>query len=156
MRSNRLTTLPESFGELAQLKVLDLSKNQSALPHSVGQLAKLQALRLSSNSLSALPAGFGEMLVELQKLDLACHVGSSWRFRRSMRALALIACAVVAASLQIEWSAPTLIGGTSFLPGELRGPIGFGSFNAFDSAHFFGPARNTSWAFSSDLSLIHI
>ena len=57
--------------------------------------------------------------------------------------------------VDIEWSRPSLIGGTAtHLPPALRGvkgPIGFGqNFRAFDSRHYLGPAFNNTWAFTSD------
>jgi internalin A len=48
--------LPESIGQLAQLKRLNLFGNQlSALPESIGELAQLEELDLSDNQLRALP-----------------------------------------------------------------------------------------------------
>ena len=54
--SEKLTDLPESLSQLAQLQMLDLSYNQlTSLPESLGQLTQLQTLDLSRNQLAALP-----------------------------------------------------------------------------------------------------
>ena len=76
----KLTELPESIGQLKQLRKLDLGydyskededKNQlTALPESLGQLTQLQKLDLSYNQLTALPEWLGQ-LTRLQELDLA-------------------------------------------------------------------------------------
>ena len=53
---SHLTTLPESLGQLANLKILDISLNQlTALPESIGLLLNLIMLNLSHNQLTALP-----------------------------------------------------------------------------------------------------
>jgi Leucine-rich repeat (LRR) protein/GTPase SAR1 family protein len=77
LRYNKLSPLPESLGQLTQLKALDLSYNQlSSLPESLGQLTQLQALDLSSNQLSSLPESLGQ-LKQLQALDLSSNQLSS-------------------------------------------------------------------------------
>lgn len=66
----RLTEVPESLGQLAQLQTLDLSYNQlTALPESLGKLKQLQSLALSGNQLTSLPEWLGE-LKQLQSLRL--------------------------------------------------------------------------------------
>jgi hypothetical protein len=64
----KLRELPESLGQLTQLKTLNLSSNQlTALPASLGQLTQLQRLSLSHNALTALPELLGQ-LTQLQRL----------------------------------------------------------------------------------------
>jgi hypothetical protein len=70
---NRLTALSESLGNLVQLRSLDLSFNRlTALPESLGNLAQLQSLNLCNNQLIALPESLGN-LVQLQLLDLSTN-----------------------------------------------------------------------------------
>jgi internalin A len=79
LRSMQLTELPESIGQLKQLRELDLSwdysdekqKNQlTALPPSLGQLTQLTVLDLSSNQLTSLPDSLGQ-LTQLTSLNLS-------------------------------------------------------------------------------------
>jgi Leucine-rich repeat (LRR) protein len=57
LSNNRLTRLPESIGELTTLKYLSLRENQlTGLPESIGGLTKLEALVLGKNSLSEVPS----------------------------------------------------------------------------------------------------
>jgi Leucine-rich repeat (LRR) protein len=60
---NKLPSLPESFGQLQALQLLNLSHNfeLTSLPDSFGQLKSLQTLLLHDNKLSALPENFGEL-----------------------------------------------------------------------------------------------
>jgi len=52
--ANKLTRLPSSVAELADLRVLDVSGNSlTALPDNIGQLVKLEHLRASGNRLAA-------------------------------------------------------------------------------------------------------
>ena len=71
---HQLIVLPESLGQLVQLRRLDFSHTwPAALPASVGQLVALQQLGLNnSNPLTALPEPFGQH-VALQTLDLSNH-----------------------------------------------------------------------------------
>ena len=65
--------MPESFGQLASLTVLDLSGSRrlTALPQSFGQLTSLTTLDLSENpTLTVLPESFGQ-LTALRKLDVS-------------------------------------------------------------------------------------
>ena len=82
LRSMALTELPESIGQLTQLKKLDLSwgykdekqKNQlTALPDSLGQLTQLTSLNLSNNQLTALPDSLAALgaLTQLETLDIS-------------------------------------------------------------------------------------
>ena len=67
---NKLTALPEGFGQLTSLTALDLSFNElTALPEGFGQLTNLTTLNLGSNKLTALPEGF-EQLTNLTTLHL--------------------------------------------------------------------------------------
>jgi internalin A len=77
--SMKLTELPESIGQLKQLRKLDLGhdwqknkedKNRlTTLPESLGQLTQLTSLNLSDNQLTTLPPSLGQ-LTQLEKLDL--------------------------------------------------------------------------------------
>jgi hypothetical protein len=70
LSGNQLTALPESLGQLTQLQLLDLSDNQlTALPEWLGQLTQLRSLNLSGNQLIALPESLGR-LEYLQQLNL--------------------------------------------------------------------------------------
>src|ERR1051325_3800014 len=54
--SEKLTELPESLGQLTQLRSLNLTNNEvTALPKRLSQLTQLQLLNLSSNQLTTLP-----------------------------------------------------------------------------------------------------
>ena len=55
LSSNRLTSLPESIGNLSHLQILDLSSNQlTSLPESIRNLSHLQRLYLLNNQLTSL------------------------------------------------------------------------------------------------------
>ncbi len=70
LRNMKLTELPESLGQLTQLKDLDLCDNQlTALPESLEQLTQLQDLDISDNQLTAVPKSLGQ-LTQLQDLSL--------------------------------------------------------------------------------------
>lgn len=82
LRDMQLTELPESIGQLQQLRKLDLghdyskgsandkTKNQlTTLPDSLGQLTQLTNLNLSHNQLTALPDSLGQ-LMRLRVLNL--------------------------------------------------------------------------------------
>ena len=52
----QITSLPESIGELTNLKYLYLNNNQlTSLPESIGKLTNLQTLYLEDNKLTSLP-----------------------------------------------------------------------------------------------------
>ena len=73
LKSPKLTELPETLGQLTQLKSLDLSGNQlEALPESLGQLTQLQWLHLGENQLTALPESLGQ-LTQLRELYLGTN-----------------------------------------------------------------------------------
>src|SRR5665647_14644 len=65
---NQLTTLPDSIGQLTQLRELYVGYNQlTTLPDSIGQLAQLQVLYVEHNQLTTLPDSIGQ-LAQLQVL----------------------------------------------------------------------------------------
>lgn len=67
-----ISRLPESFGQLHNLKELHISSiNLSTLPTSILQLKNLKKLDLSCYNLTALPVNIGE-LHNLQELDVSC------------------------------------------------------------------------------------
>ncbi|MFX1537189.1 MAG: leucine-rich repeat domain-containing protein, partial [Promethearchaeota archaeon] len=69
--SQELKSLPESFGNLTNLKELYLHYNQlNTLPESFGQLQNLRTLFLHSNQLQTLPESFGN-LTNLERLSLS-------------------------------------------------------------------------------------
>jgi internalin A len=71
LESLNLTRLPNSLGELTQLRSLNVSGNNlTALPESLGQLTQLQSLDVSGNNLTALPESLGQ-LTQLQSLDVS-------------------------------------------------------------------------------------
>merc|ERR1712216_451525 len=73
----KLVALPERFGQLENLRELELWNCSSLkeLPAGFGQLRSLVSLNLyDCRALKALPEGFGEQLVNLQTLILRnCH-----------------------------------------------------------------------------------
>lgn len=57
LTDNRLSQLPQSFGQLRKLKKLALAGNQlSSLPESFTQCNELELVRLSANQLTSVPA----------------------------------------------------------------------------------------------------
>ncbi|HUT32757.1 MAG TPA: COR domain-containing protein [Planctomycetota bacterium] len=72
-QESRLTELPESIGQLTQLRELYLFHNRlTALPEAIGQLTQLQSLYLFNNQLTALPEAIGQ-LTQLQRLDVSAN-----------------------------------------------------------------------------------
>ncbi|MFX1297222.1 MAG: leucine-rich repeat domain-containing protein [Promethearchaeota archaeon] len=68
--SNELTNLPESLGNLKSLEYLNLEGNElKSLPNSIGNLESLQYLNLQDNQLVTLPESFGNLKL-LQTLVL--------------------------------------------------------------------------------------
>lgn len=66
----KLTELPESLGQLKQLRTLNLSDNQlTTLPEWLGQLKQLRELYLSNNQLTLLPESLGQLTL-LDRLDV--------------------------------------------------------------------------------------
>ncbi|CAO2826441.1 unnamed protein product [Amaranthus hypochondriacus] len=63
LSGTKLRILPEAFGKLRHLLVLNLSSNQlQCIPDSVAGLESLEELNLSSNSLQSLPDSIGLLL----------------------------------------------------------------------------------------------
>ncbi|WP_419196659.1 leucine-rich repeat domain-containing protein [Agarivorans aestuarii] len=66
-RSNQLTRLPDSIGQLTQLTELDLHNNSlTTLPDSIGQLTQLTELDLSFN----LPLKLQGVVCELNRSEI--------------------------------------------------------------------------------------
>ncbi|TMC24743.1 MAG: leucine-rich repeat domain-containing protein, partial [Chloroflexi bacterium] len=58
-----LTSLPESLGQLTNLRRLDLTGNQlTSLPEWLGNLVQLRRLYLDENQLTSLPESLGNLL----------------------------------------------------------------------------------------------
>ncbi|HEY0076553.1 MAG TPA: COR domain-containing protein [Abditibacteriaceae bacterium] len=71
LSDSRLTTLPESIGQLTDLESLYLSSNQlTELPDSLCQLKQLRGLYLAYNHIATLPQEIGQ-LAKLESLDLS-------------------------------------------------------------------------------------
>ncbi|XP_027126602.1 plant intracellular Ras-group-related LRR protein 9-like [Coffea eugenioides] len=71
LSGKRLKFLPEAFGRIKSLVVLDLSNNQlEAIPDSIAGLESLEELNVSSNLLEALPDSIG-LLFKLKILDVS-------------------------------------------------------------------------------------
>jgi Leucine-rich repeat (LRR) protein len=81
-----LTSLPESIGELVNLKILSLYNNQlTSLPESIGKLTNLNILYLENNQLTSLPESIGKLInvqylslnessYEINNLDMECEI----------------------------------------------------------------------------------
>jgi hypothetical protein len=75
--NNLLASLPESFGELKELKELDLSNNElTSLPESFVNLTSITKLNLSNNKFSTIPTQLWA-LEELSDLNLSDNPLSS-------------------------------------------------------------------------------
>ena len=62
LRYCKLTSLPESFGQLSHLRFLDMTGNSlTSLPTSFGNLHHLKKLLLDGNQLASLPASLGSL-----------------------------------------------------------------------------------------------
>ncbi|MES2355345.1 MAG: hypothetical protein V4568_13305 [Pseudomonadota bacterium] len=60
LQKNKLRTLPEEFGQLLELRTIDISGNGLiALPLNINLLTKIENANLSNNALSTLPPGIG-------------------------------------------------------------------------------------------------
>ncbi|KAJ0049561.1 hypothetical protein Pint_15539 [Pistacia integerrima] len=71
LSSRRLRFLPEAFGRISGLKVLNLSNNQlEVIPDSIAGLTNLEELYLGSNLLESLPDSIG-LLYNLKILDVS-------------------------------------------------------------------------------------
>ncbi|XP_015604471.1 plant intracellular Ras-group-related LRR protein 5-like isoform X2 [Cephus cinctus] len=70
---NRIHNLPEQFGAVRQLTVLDLSANQfQSVPGCIGELSNLKSLLLNDNSIKKLPAE----LHRLERLEVLSISGN--------------------------------------------------------------------------------
>ncbi|HEX3052218.1 MAG TPA: COR domain-containing protein [Aggregatilineaceae bacterium] len=70
LTNNRLTSLPESFGQLVQLQTLYLDRNQLiSLPQSTSNCIQLYRLALEHNKLLDIPTGFFQ-LAKLENINL--------------------------------------------------------------------------------------
>ncbi len=75
LTDNALTTLPDSFGQLSQLRKCALAGNQLAsLPASMKGCQRLELLRISANRLTALP----DELLTLPKLTWLAFSGNDF------------------------------------------------------------------------------
>lgn len=73
LTDNKLRTLPNSFGELLQLKKLMLAGNRlQELPKSMASCRELELIRISANRLSSLP----DWLLQLPKLSWIAFSGN--------------------------------------------------------------------------------
>ncbi|MHA1111688.1 MAG: leucine-rich repeat domain-containing protein [Promethearchaeota archaeon] len=62
VNDTELESIPDSIGELSELKLLYLNGNKlKALPESIGNLTKLEGLYLESNKLRKLPKSIGQL-----------------------------------------------------------------------------------------------
>jgi hypothetical protein len=70
LKNNKLTSIPDSIGDLKNLRSLNLGANNiEKLPESIGELTNLSNLYLSWNKLETLPESIGN-LTNLKILDL--------------------------------------------------------------------------------------
>ena len=72
MRKNKISSLPDSIGNLTYLRELWLSSNElTSLPDSVGNLNPLRELNLRSNKITSLPDSIGNLtsLIDLNLGD---------------------------------------------------------------------------------------
>jgi Leucine-rich repeat (LRR) protein len=77
LHNNQLSSLPDTIGNLKLLKQLNLSSNTlTSLPNTIGNIDSLQTLILSRNNLTILPNLIGNLIV-LQHLELANNMLSS-------------------------------------------------------------------------------
>ena len=73
LRFNKLVSLPESIGNLSNLRELDLRANDLInLPESIGNLSSLREIDLRFNKLVSLPESISN-LFRLTTLDLHCN-----------------------------------------------------------------------------------
>ncbi|MBS0654095.1 MAG: leucine-rich repeat domain-containing protein, partial [Verrucomicrobia bacterium] len=71
LENNNLISLPETIGNLSQLKQLSLENNNLiSLPETIGNLLRLETLKLGNNKLNSLPETFGN-LHQMSMLNLS-------------------------------------------------------------------------------------
>ena len=86
LTDNQLEQLPESFGELTQLRKLALAGNQlTTLPNSMQQCQALELVRLSANNLTTVD----DWLFELPKLSWLAFAGNDFNKAQSLHNVAL-------------------------------------------------------------------
>lgn len=86
LTDNHITQLPESFGELTQLRKLALAGNRlTTLPHSMQQCQALELVRLSANNLTTVD----DWLFELPKLSWLAFAGNDFNKAQSLHNVAL-------------------------------------------------------------------
>ncbi|WP_392343802.1 leucine-rich repeat-containing protein kinase family protein [Pseudoalteromonas prydzensis] len=86
LTDNQLEQLPESFGELTQLRKLALAGNQlTTLPNSMQQCQALELVRLSANNLTHID----DWLFELPKLSWLAFAGNDFNRAQSLHNVAL-------------------------------------------------------------------
>jgi len=130
LANNQLTALPEWLGQLTQLKTLSLANHQlTALPESMGQLTQLQYLSLDNNQLTALPESMGQ-LTQLQMLSLLnnpLNPELAAAYKEGLDAVKRYLRAKVDAQVVLNEAKLILIGegevGKSCLLGALRGEL---------------------------------
>ncbi|CAM3665733.1 MULTISPECIES: leucine-rich repeat-containing protein kinase family protein [Pseudoalteromonas] len=82
LTDNKLQQLPESFGELTQLRKLALAGNQlTTLPHSMQQCQQLELVRLSANNLTQID----DWLFELPALTWLAFAGNDFNKSQSLQ-----------------------------------------------------------------------
>jgi len=73
LQNNNIEQIPDTFGNLEQLKILNLSSNKvRSFPESFGNLASLEFLNLRENGLEVLPECIGQ-LSNLKNLQLVMN-----------------------------------------------------------------------------------
>ncbi|MFU2508528.1 leucine-rich repeat-containing protein kinase family protein [Pseudoalteromonas sp. ASV78] len=86
LTDNQLEQLPESFGELTQLRKLALAGNRlTTLPHSMQYCQTLELVRLSANNLTHID----DWLFELPKLSWLAFAGNEFNKAQSLQNVAL-------------------------------------------------------------------
>ena len=81
----RLTELPASIWDLAELRALDVSRNRlTVLPDKIGHLARLEGLDVSHNYLTAVPSAVDQLT---QLRELYAHTNHLDKLPESLRRL---------------------------------------------------------------------
>ncbi len=76
--SNKLTSVPETIGQLTNLTTLDLRTNElKTLPETIGQLTNLTTLYLGYNQLTTLPKAIGQRVQSktVAGMPMCLHIG---------------------------------------------------------------------------------